>query len=255
MSSPSKIPVFCIAIIGKNNNPLYIKNFSSVHHDLKFHYIAHTACDVVEERLNTGVKHGDLYLGLLTSIEDCGVHGYLTNTRVKFLLILPVLESIIKDEDVKGIFARIHVAYTQLCLNPFYDFKGVSFSPATSLAKTGQAGDTPAGSNGGHHDPAVSTIAPISSLSALLQDEDVSLQGVTLDAMATPEVTEHSGEVITSQRFMRLIDLIGGAPVSRPLSRRPKSPNAALRARPLPLLPTEDELDRRTPATPTQPET
>jgi hypothetical protein len=34
------------------NDPLYIKNYSSSHPDLKYHYIAHTAIDVIEERGN-----------------------------------------------------------------------------------------------------------------------------------------------------------------------------------------------------------
>jgi hypothetical protein len=87
------------------NNPLYIKNFSTSHPDLKYHYIAHTSCDVIEERgLNlrtnlcgeelfvfkicsnlslfrtyvfsvgaTGSEAADTYLGLLYAMEDLDV--------------------------------------------------------------------------------------------------------------------------------------------------------------------------------------
>ncbi|RUS18797.1 trafficking protein particle complex subunit 2-like protein [Endogone sp. FLAS-F59071] len=68
----STIEVNCIAIIGKQNNPLYIKNFSATHPDLKYHYIAHTSIDVIEERV-INIKTPDVYLGLLYAMEDLAV--------------------------------------------------------------------------------------------------------------------------------------------------------------------------------------
>ncbi|CAJ0857521.1 2031_t:CDS:2, partial [Entrophospora sp. SA101] len=70
----SNIKIQCISIINYKNNPLYIKNFSTTHPDLKYHYIAHTSCDVIEERISAGSEATDTYLGLLYAMEDLAVH-------------------------------------------------------------------------------------------------------------------------------------------------------------------------------------
>ncbi|KAF9110036.1 hypothetical protein BGX27_006859 [Mortierella sp. AM989] len=115
----ANINISCIAIIGKQNNPLYIKNFNPSHADLKYHYIAHTSCDVMEER--AAMKAQDMYLGALFSMEDLSVYGYMTNTKIKFITVLTVPDVIIKDLDMKNIFRRIHTAYTNLACNSFYE--------------------------------------------------------------------------------------------------------------------------------------
>lgn len=50
-----------------------------MHQDLKVNYVAHTSVDVIEERINAGVKLSDLYIGLLYSIEDLAVYGLIYN--------------------------------------------------------------------------------------------------------------------------------------------------------------------------------
>ncbi|RHZ70847.1 hypothetical protein Glove_265g11 [Diversispora epigaea] len=120
----SNIKIQCIAIIGKMNNPLYIKNFTDTHPDLKYHYIAHTSIDVIEERISAGPESADTYLGLLYAMEDLAVYGYLTNTRVKFVVVLSVLDAVIKNADMKNIFRKIHTAYINQVCNPFYNLDG-----------------------------------------------------------------------------------------------------------------------------------
>ncbi|RGB34131.1 Sedlin [Rhizophagus diaphanus] len=120
----SNIKIQSIAIIGKQNNPLYIKNFSLSHPDLKYHYIAHTSCDVIEERVGAaGSEAADTYLGLLYAMEDLDVYGYITNTRVKFVVVLSVTDAI-KNTDMKNLFKRIHNAYINQVCNPFYNLDG-----------------------------------------------------------------------------------------------------------------------------------
>ncbi|KAJ8659172.1 hypothetical protein O0I10_005211 [Lichtheimia ornata] len=111
----------CIALIGKQNNPLYIKNFSNTHPDLKYHYIAHTSIDVIEERVASGPKNLDSYLGLLYAMEDLAVYGYITNTRVKFIVVVSVTDGIIRDAEMKAIFKKVHAAYLSQVCNPFYN--------------------------------------------------------------------------------------------------------------------------------------
>ncbi|KAI8080178.1 Sedlin [Gilbertella persicaria] len=111
----------CIALIGKQNNPLFIKNFSTSHPDLKYHYIAHTSIDVIEERIANGPKNLDSYLGLLYAMEDLAVYGYVTNTRVKLVVVVSVTDGTIRDADMKALFKRIHSAYVSNICNPFYN--------------------------------------------------------------------------------------------------------------------------------------
>ncbi|KAJ1502031.1 hypothetical protein HMI54_009387, partial [Coelomomyces lativittatus] len=63
--------ILCIAIVGKQNNPLLIETKDHVDQPLRFHYLAHMACDFVEERLSstsTG-KSSECYLGRLCMLD------------------------------------------------------------------------------------------------------------------------------------------------------------------------------------------
>ncbi|KAI7865467.1 Sedlin [Spinellus fusiger] len=123
----------CIALIGKQNTPLYIKNFSNTHPDLKYHYIVHTSIDVIEERVTNGPKNLDLYIGLLYAMEDLAVYGYITNTRVKCVVVVSVSDCVIRDADMKAqIFKRVHTAYASQVCNPFYNLD--SQKPLSSKA-------------------------------------------------------------------------------------------------------------------------
>ena len=58
-------------------------------------------------------KHFDMYLGLLYVLEDLAVYGYMTNTRIKFVLMVPSTDSIIKDQEMKSV-NNMHQAYFNL---------------------------------------------------------------------------------------------------------------------------------------------
>ncbi|RKP27893.1 Sedlin, partial [Syncephalis pseudoplumigaleata] len=104
------------------NNPLFVRNFSQQYPDLKYHYIAHTACDAIEERVSPGGSNAnEPYVGLLYAMEDMAVYGYMTNTRIKFIVVITVPQSPIRDADMKPIFRRIHSAYIGLVSNPFHE--------------------------------------------------------------------------------------------------------------------------------------
>eukprot|EP00743_Colponemidia_sp_Colp-15_P008359 GILK01009080.1.p1 GENE.GILK01009080.1~~GILK01009080.1.p1 ORF type:complete len:177 (-),score=26.86 GILK01009080.1:170-652(-) len=121
------IPVACVAVVGKMSNPLFIKSFRE-DDPLTFHYIVHTSLDVVEERVSAPKKTNvtvaaqqDMYLGLLCPAlcakQDYRVYGYLTNTKVKFILVLEDFEA--KDADVRSFFRQLHSVYTDTVSNPF----------------------------------------------------------------------------------------------------------------------------------------
>ncbi|CEG49077.1 trafficking protein particle complex subunit 2-like protein [Plasmopara halstedii] len=91
--------IACVAVIGAANNPLYIRTFGEESEDLGFHYVAHVSLDVIEEKMRCAAvtaSKDDMYLGFLGPIEDYRVFGYVTNTSVKFVVVLqetPVRES------------------------------------------------------------------------------------------------------------------------------------------------------------------
>jgi hypothetical protein len=85
--------VACVAVVGKQNNPLYVRVFREHEDKLKYHYVVHTSLDVVDERVASSGKN-EPYLGMLFPTEESKVYGYCTCTKAKFILVLD-------DTDVK----------------------------------------------------------------------------------------------------------------------------------------------------------
>ncbi|XP_067006513.1 trafficking protein particle complex subunit 2-like protein [Anabrus simplex] len=121
---PSKdIQAVCVAVIGKENAPKYISCLNP-ELELQFHYKVHTSLDVVEEKLSSiGKNSGDvreLYLGLLYSTEDHKIFGYVTNTKIKFIIVVEASNTLLRDNEVRTMFRRLHNLYTDVVCNPFY---------------------------------------------------------------------------------------------------------------------------------------
>lgn len=113
----------CLAVISKENYPLYVK-CSSIESELNFHYTVHTSLDVVEEKISTGNKNAadlrELYLGLLYPTEDFKVYGYVTNTKIKFVIVVESSNATLRDNEIRAMFRKLHNAYTNMISNPFY---------------------------------------------------------------------------------------------------------------------------------------
>lgn len=113
----------CVAVIAKENYPLYIKAAAS-DNELKFYYTVHTSLDVVEEKISTVGKNAnelrELYLGLLYPTEDYKVYGYVTNTKVKFVIVVESSNTNLRDNEIRGMFRKLHNAYVDMLCNPFY---------------------------------------------------------------------------------------------------------------------------------------
>lgn len=43
--------IVCAAVVGQQNNPLFIKTLSPVDDEVKFHYMVHASLDAVEEKV------------------------------------------------------------------------------------------------------------------------------------------------------------------------------------------------------------
>ncbi|EDW73970.1 uncharacterized protein Dwil_GK21624 [Drosophila willistoni] len=113
---------FCIAVIGKDNAPLYLAT-SDMEQELQLQYHVHAALDVVEEKclLGKGAPESkELYLGLLYSTENHKIYGFVTNSRVKFIVVIDSTNVALRENEVRAIFRNLQVLYTDAVCNPFY---------------------------------------------------------------------------------------------------------------------------------------
>jgi hypothetical protein len=138
----------CVAILGTENNPLYMKNFTSMP-DLSFHYMVHIVLDFLDEKgtvlllwitlmVLAKEKQREPYQGLLYAFEDMGVYGYVTHTNIKFILVIGVVDGVAKDSEVRPLMKQLHHAYLALISNPFYNaedktIKSQNFDKAVQL--------------------------------------------------------------------------------------------------------------------------
>ncbi|EDW47373.1 trafficking protein particle complex subunit 2-like protein [Drosophila sechellia] len=113
---------FCIAVIGKDNAPLYLTT-SDMEQELDLQYHVNAALDVVEEKCLIGKgspESKELYLGLLYSTENQKIYGFVTNTRVKFIVVIDSSNVALRENEVRAIFRNLHLLYTDAICNPFY---------------------------------------------------------------------------------------------------------------------------------------
>ncbi|KAG5884629.1 hypothetical protein JTB14_023823 [Gonioctena quinquepunctata] len=113
----------CVAIIGKDNSP---KFFTCLNPDeeLGFQYKVLSSLDVVEEKLNSGAKSGsdlrELYLGMLYSLETHKMYGYVTNTKIKIIIVVDSTNMSLRDNEIRSMFRKIHSEFADIVCNPFY---------------------------------------------------------------------------------------------------------------------------------------
>ncbi|KAG5520034.1 hypothetical protein PMAC_001110 [Pneumocystis sp. 'macacae'] len=75
-----------------------------------------------QKTVESNHRSSDMYLGLLHSRETAAVYGSITNTQIKFIVVLDDSEMVITDADMKLVFKAIHSAYIAHVCNPFYAF-------------------------------------------------------------------------------------------------------------------------------------
>ena len=119
------------AVLGKDNNPLFIRAFGA-HNQLRFHFIVHTALDFVEEKVAAQrqavtqqqasgaamAARTEPYLGLLYPTEELRVYGYLSNCRVKLIVVLD--DDDVDEQKMRALFRRLHTLYVDTVSNPFH---------------------------------------------------------------------------------------------------------------------------------------
>jgi len=127
MNAQTRLTVNAVALISPANSPIIVHAYKPHPSPLKYHFIAHTALDIIEERLANGV---DCYLGLLHTLEDQAVYGYVTPTRIRIVISLALTDTLVRDADVITIFKSLHTAYARSLANPFLPAKSLSNSLA-----------------------------------------------------------------------------------------------------------------------------
>ncbi|XP_011296715.1 trafficking protein particle complex subunit 2-like protein isoform X2 [Fopius arisanus] len=77
-------------------------------------------CNNWERRNKAATDSRELFLGLLYSTEEHKIFGYAPNTKVKFVVVLPSSNASFRDNDVRMMFRKLHLAYSNAVCNPFY---------------------------------------------------------------------------------------------------------------------------------------
>ncbi|KIJ56866.1 hypothetical protein M422DRAFT_198129 [Sphaerobolus stellatus SS14] len=136
---PTLIRLNAAAFTSPQNHPILVRNFTqNSQDDLKYHYVAHTSLDVIDERLAAATKQHECYLGLLYSMEDLAVYGYVTPTKVKIVVALALSDIVVRDADVVLIFKALHSAYRHAVANPFLKLFAPNDADAATLLASGQ---------------------------------------------------------------------------------------------------------------------
>ncbi|KAG8848111.1 hypothetical protein FRB96_001298 [Tulasnella sp. 330] len=108
-----------VAYISFQNHPILVRTFvNNQRDDLKYHYVAHTSLDVIEERV-AATKGGECYLGHLYSMEDLAVYGWISPSKLKIVIALALTDAVVKDKEILTIFKALHLAYHRALSNPF----------------------------------------------------------------------------------------------------------------------------------------
>ncbi|SZF03273.1 unnamed protein product [Blumeria hordei] len=147
----SAVPsIACLAVIGKDNNPLHVTIFPSTAQatpiltPLQTSFLLSSTLDVFHARSvanhTTGVGLSGDY-GLLHAIDErLAAYGYETNTAVRFVAIVDFRGRLVspdhqtgpgsdgaaggmgmRDGELKAVFRSMQSAYIRLLQNPFYD--------------------------------------------------------------------------------------------------------------------------------------
>lgn len=133
-----QLKINAVAFVSPQNHPILIRTFSKQEHPIKYHYIAHTSLDVIEERVAAGGKMTECYLGLLYTMEDVAVYGYITPLKVKIILALALSDAVVRDLEITTIFKALHMAYYSAISNPFLKLIDGTSDPSPYLALNSQ---------------------------------------------------------------------------------------------------------------------
>lgn len=136
--------IACVAIISRQNGPLYLKVFNDVagalprrpeeRVEMQMQEVIYNSLDVVEERIislkSTPMRDNDGFLGCLAVVGPLSLYGFVTNTDHKFIVALKTAGSDYRDTSVKLLFRKLHMAVVSVLMNPFTSLDEPIKSPA-----------------------------------------------------------------------------------------------------------------------------
>ncbi|BES99873.1 trafficking protein particle complex subunit 2-like protein-like [Nesidiocoris tenuis] len=114
----------CVAIIGKENAPKFIR-CTDRDQELDFHYKVHSSLDIIEEKLLAAshpkaTEPREQFLGMLYATEEHKIYGYVTNTKMKIIIVIDANHQALRDNEIRAMFRKLHGAYADAVCNPFY---------------------------------------------------------------------------------------------------------------------------------------
>jgi len=116
--------VLAIAIFNSKNVLLYLRvKEKDMHREQEICTFLYCSYDIVAEkvRLSQNKATQENYLGPLLLNNTFRSFGYLTNGGIKFLLVVDVENNLVlKDQDIRVIFKRLHSKYCDAISNPFH---------------------------------------------------------------------------------------------------------------------------------------
>eukprot|EP00826_Nyctotherus_ovalis_P008849 TRINITY_DN1229_c0_g1_i15.p1 TRINITY_DN1229_c0_g1~~TRINITY_DN1229_c0_g1_i15.p1 ORF type:complete len:150 (-),score=50.11 TRINITY_DN1229_c0_g1_i15:150-599(-) len=117
------------AIVGKQGEPIFMKNFIESTYEIDLEFAAYSSLDYIEERY-LKPDSNDMYLGLLYSTfigtYELNIYAYITNMQIKYILFKIVADIFKTKEDevlIRRTFTDINRAYLGVCINPFLNGK------------------------------------------------------------------------------------------------------------------------------------
>jgi len=119
---PALVYLNAVAFVSSQNHPILVRTFGQErenNRDIMYHYIAHTSLDVFEERITSNPKNAESYLGLLYTMDDVAVYGYIAASKMKIILALSLSDTVVKDAEVVNLMKAFHTAYRSAVANPF----------------------------------------------------------------------------------------------------------------------------------------
>jgi hypothetical protein len=142
--------VSLIAIIGKRDEPLFFWSEESEEESLVLKQLSHGALDVIEERMEAAKADSktvfDLYMGQLMTSGDYDIYGFISNTRIKVIVICGVLYNALTDDDsprnnkqmMRSFMSTIYGFYVADKMNPLQGLndpcRGESFANKVGAA-------------------------------------------------------------------------------------------------------------------------
>ncbi len=69
--------------------------------------------------IQPSAEHKGVYTGVLSSIDNIRVYGFVSNTKVNIFVYTSDI-STVSDQKILDIIHNIHESYVKVCLNPFY---------------------------------------------------------------------------------------------------------------------------------------